>query len=48
MKANLGSGYTGLKGKSFQAQKVSGKTYYRVMIVKQMEDRQYLRLHVFQ
>lgn len=36
LKANLGSGYTGLKGKSFQAQKVSGKTYYRVMIVKQM------------
>lgn len=25
LKANLGSGYTGLKGKSFQAQKVSGK-----------------------
>lgn len=36
LKANLGSGYTGLKGKSFQAQNVSGKTYYRVMIVKQM------------
>lgn len=36
LKANLGSNYSGLKAKSFQAQTVSGKTYYRVMVVKQM------------
>ena len=36
LKADLGKGYQNVIDKDFQAQTVSGKTYYRVMIVKQM------------